>query len=85
MQSKGTLGTTVSGIIAVFMVIVCLFYMSFSFVSNSYEKKADEYALKMAGDEGSESETYNKAYNQYLKSKGDSVVYLCYTLNSVHE
>ena len=85
MQSKGTLGTTVSGIIAVFMVIVCLFYMSFSFVSNSYEKKADEYALKMAGDEGSESETYNKAYNQYLKSHGDSTVYLGYTLNEVRK
>ena len=57
MQSKGTLGTTVSGIIAIFLVVVCLFYMSFSFVSNSYEKKAEEYALQLAGEEGSESET----------------------------
>ena len=85
MQSKGTLGTTVSGIIAIFMVIVCLFYMSFSFVSSSYETKAEEYALKMAGKEGKESETYNKAYNQYLKSKGDSVVYLGYTLNEARK
>ena len=85
MQSKGTLGTTVSGIIAIFLVIVCLFYMSFSFVSNSYEKKAEEYALKVAGKEGSESETYNKAYNQYLKSHGDSTVYLGYTLNEVRK
>ena len=85
MQSKGTLGTTVSGIIAIFLVIVCLFYMSFSFVSSNYEAKADEYALKIAGAEGSESETYNKAYNQFLKSHGDSTVYLgsncnCYRL-----
>ena len=85
MQSKGTLGTSVSGIIAVFLVIVCLFYMSFSFVSSSYETKAEEYALKMAGEEGSESETYNKAYNQYLKSHGDSTVYLGYTLNEVRK
>ena len=85
MQSKGTLGTTVSGIIAIFLVIVCLFYMSFSFVSSSYEKKAEEYALKVAGKEGSESETYNKAYNQYLKSHGDSTVYLGYTLNEVRK
>ena len=85
MQSKGTLGTTVSGVIAIFLVIVCLFYMSFSFVSGNYESKAEEYALKMAGEEGSESETYNKAYNQYLKSHGDSTVYLGYTLNEVRK
>ena len=85
MQSKGTLGTVVSGIIAIFMVIVCLFYMSFSFVSSSYEDKAEAHALAKAGKEGKESEAYNKAYNAYLNELNDSVVYLGYTLNEVRK
>ena len=85
MQSKGTLGTVVSGIIAIFMVIVCLFYMSFSFVSSSYEDKAEAHAIAKAGKEGKESEAYNKAYNAYLNELNDSVVYLGYTLNEVRK
>lgn len=85
MQSKGTLGTLVSGIIAIFLVLVCLFYMSFSFVSSSYESKAEEYALKEAGAKGKDSEEFNKAYNYYLKSHGDSTVYLGYTLNEARK
>ena len=30
MQSKGTLGSVVAGVIAIFLVLVCLFYLSFS-------------------------------------------------------
>ena len=85
MQSKRTLGTVVSGIIAIFMVIVCLFYMSFSFVSSSYEDKAEAHAIAKAGKEGKESEAYNKAYNAYLNELNDSVVYLGYTLNEVRK
>lgn len=84
MQSKGTLGTVVSGVIAIFLVIVCLFYMSFSFVSSSYEKKAEEYALKEAKGK-TDSEDYTKAYNYFLKSHGDSTVYLGYTLNEARK
>ena len=32
MQSKGTLGSIVAGVIAAFLVLVCLFYLSFTFV-----------------------------------------------------
>ena len=34
MQSKGTLGSIVAGVIAIFLVLVCLFYLSFTFVTN---------------------------------------------------
>lgn len=37
MQSKGTLGSIVAGVIAIFLVLVCLFYLSFTFVSNKHE------------------------------------------------
>ena len=84
MQSKGTLGTTVSGIIAIFLEIVCVFYMSFSFVSSNEEAKAEEYALKIAkGDK--ENPKFNEAFNERLKSRGDSVVWLGYTLNEVRK
>ena len=49
MQNKGTLGSIIAGVIAVFLVLVCLFYLSFSLVSNHYENKAEEYALSVAG------------------------------------
>ena len=45
MQSKGTLGSVVAGVIAIFLVIICLFYLSFSLVTNHYENKGEEYAL----------------------------------------
>lgn len=37
MQSKGKLGSIVAGVIAVFLALVCLFYLSFTFISNKYE------------------------------------------------
>ena len=37
MQSKGILGSVLAGIIAIFLVLVCAFYLSFSFVNNKYE------------------------------------------------
>ena len=56
MQNKGTLGSIIAGVIAVFLVLVCLFYLSFSLVSNHYESKADEYALGVAGAAGENSD-----------------------------
>ena len=49
MQSKGSLGRIVAGVIAVFLVLICLFYLSFTVVSNSYDKKAEEYARVSGG------------------------------------
>ena len=66
MQSKGTLGSIIAGVIAIFLVLVCLFYLSFSLVSSQQEKKAEQYALKVAGN--ANSDQYNKAYKAYIDS-----------------
>ena len=42
MQSKGTLGSIIAGVIAIFLVLVCLFYLSFTMVSSKQEKKAEK-------------------------------------------
>ena len=49
MQNNGI----VNGIVKVFAVLfalVCLYYISFSFVSGHYENKAREYDLAKGGD-----------------------------------
>lgn len=84
MQSKGTLGSVVSGIIAIFLVLVCLFYLSFSVVTNHYENKAEEQASLIAGGD-TNSEAYQKAYKNYIDSIGKEEVYLGYTFNQVQK
>ena len=83
MQSKGSLGSTVAGVIAVFLVLVCLFYLSFSFISNKHEKAAAQYALELSGD--NDDTAYNQAYKHYMDSLGEEKVYLGYTLNDVRK
>lgn len=84
MQSKGNLGSIVAGVIAVFLVLVCLFYLSFTFISSKYENQAAEYALIESGD--NDDAAYNKAYKHYMDSLGDRKVYLgSYTLNEVRK
>ncbi len=80
MQNKGFIGT-----IAVLLVLICGFYISFSFVTSSYEKKAKAYAAKVAGT----TDETNDAYKQSLKQFNDSIdkekVYLGYTYNQVRK
>lgn len=83
MQSKGTLGSIIAGIIAVFLVLVCLFYLSFSLVSQKEEKKAAEYALAVAGN--AKSDQYNKAYKAYIDSISKTPVWLGYNYNEVQK
>ena len=84
MQSKGKLGSVMAGIIAIFLVIVCLFYLSFSFVSSSYETKAEEYAKAVSGN--NDDDLYNQAYKHYMDSVGEEKVYLgAYTLDDVRK
>ena len=84
MQSKGKLGSVVAGVIAIFLVIVCLFYLSFSFVSSKHESKAEAYALAISGD--NDDSAYNQAYKHYMDSVGEEKVYLgVYTLNDVRK
>ncbi len=80
MQNKGFIST-----IAVLLILICGFYISFSFVTSHYEKKAEEYAAMMA----KTSDVTNDAYKQNLKQFNDSIdkekVYLGYTYNQVRK
>lgn len=83
MQSKGNLGSIVSGVIAFFLALVCLFYLSFTFVSSKHENDAKAYALELSGD--NDDAAYNQAYKYYMDSLAEQPVYLGYTLNEVRK
>ena len=85
MQSKGSLGSVVAGVIAIFMVLICLFYLSFTVVTNHYEKKASEYAAVEAAKDNNSPETKRKAYSEYIKNIANEKVYLGYTFNEVQK
>ena len=85
MQSKGSLGSVVAGVIAIFMVLICLFYLSFTLVTNRYEKKASEYAAIEAAKDNNSPETKRKAYSDYIKNIANEKVYLGYTFNEVQK
>ncbi len=80
MQNKGFIST-----IAILLVLICGFYISFSFVTRHYEEKAKEYAVAMS----KTSDETNDAYKQSLKQFNDSIdkekVYLGYTYNQVRK
>ncbi len=84
MQSKGTLGSVVAGIIAIFLVLVCLFYISFSWVTSHYEDKAEEVALAASGND-TKSDAYRIAKKEYLDSIGRENVFMGYTFNEVRK
>ena len=85
MQNKGTLGSVIAGVIAIFLVIVCVFYLSFSFASRHFEGKAEQYAVKVAGEAGVNSDQYTKAYKNYVDSLGKQPFYLGYNYNEVQK
>ncbi|MDE5652670.1 MAG: protein translocase subunit SecD [Muribaculaceae bacterium] len=80
MQNKGFIST-----IAVLLILICGFYISFSFVTSHYEKQAQEFAAKASGT----SDVTNDVYKQSLKQFNDSIdkekVYLGYTYNQVRK
>ncbi len=84
MQSKGKLGSIVAGVIAIFLVLVCLFYLSFTWISNKYENQAESYAKTESFN--ADDEAYNQAYKHYMDSLGEKKVYMgYYTLNEVRK
>ena len=85
MNNKGTLGSLIAGVIAVFLVLVCAFYLSFSIVGNHYEGKAKDYAAQVAGQEGLNSDAYNRAYKTYIDSISKEPVYMGYNYNQVQK
>lgn len=85
MNNKGALGSLIAGVIAVFLVLVCAFYLSFSIVGNHYEGKAKEYAMEAAGEDGLNSDAYNRAYKAYIDSISTEPVYMGYNYNQVQK
>ncbi len=83
MQSKGTLGSVIAGVIAIFLVLVCLFYLSFTMVTSHHESKAEEYALAKAGSEGNPE--YVLAKKHYHDSIKNENVWLGYTYSDVQK
>jgi len=69
MQNKGLVR-----IFAIALTLVCIFYLSFTVVTNSYNKKAKEYAA------GNQLKEYN-----YLDSIGSEKVWLGYTLKECRD
>jgi len=84
-MQKGKLGSVVAGVLAIFLVIVCLFYISFTLVTNHYEGKAQEYAVAVTGDTEGISEPYTKAYKHYIDSISNETVWLGYTYNQAQK
>lgn len=78
MQSKGFIR-----VLTVLLVLVCVFYMSFTFVTSSIEKDAAAYAAKV--DPNVDSQKYKDTYKMYLDSIGNEKVYLGYTYNEARE
>ena len=82
MQTKGFIVT-----IATALVLICIFYLSFSFVTSHYEGIAQTTALKAAKIKSPDmsNDTYRKAYNNYISSIEKQKVYLGYTYQEVRE
>ncbi len=82
MQSKGFIR-----VITIALILICCFYLSFTFVSNHYQNIAEQKALKVAGlkTPDTSNETYRGALNTYLDSIAKQKVYLGYTFQEVRE
>ena len=83
MQNKGIVRT-----LAVLLFLVCAFYLSFSFVANRIENKAQDKALavaKIKTPDMSDS-IYKATYNGFMDSIAKEKVYLgYYTFQEVRE
>ncbi len=82
MQTKGFIVT-----IATALVLICIFYLSFSFVTNHYESIAEATALKAAQIKSPDmsNDKYRKTYNEYISGIEKKKVYLGYTYQEVRE
>jgi len=78
-MQKGKLGSVVAGVLAIFLVLICLFYLSFTYVANHHEDKAVEYALAKSGDKNQNTQNYRDAYKFYFDSIANQPVWLGYT------
>lgn len=75
MQNKGFVIT-----FAILLTLVCLFYLSFTFVTRSYDKKAENFAAAYASEHAKDNqqlydELYNKQYTFFLDSMSTEKVW----------
>lgn len=82
MQNKGFVVT-----FAVVLALVCLYYLSFTFVSQSYKNDAKDFAIAYAkknanGDKTEEERLYNQMYYHYIDSLSTDKVYLTFGKSS---
>lgn len=80
MQNKGFIST-----IAILLILICGFYISFSFVTSHYEKKAQEYAALKAKTQDETNDVYKQSLKQFNDSIDKEKVYLWYTYNQVRK
>ena len=83
MQTKGFIR-----VLTYALILICLFYLSFTIVSNHYQNKAEQKALAVAGIKSADTsnEKYKAALNEYLDSLANEKVYLgYYTFQQVRE
>ena len=80
MQNKGFIST-----IAILLILICGFYISFSFVTSHYEKKAKEYAAAVSKTQDETNDVYKQSLKQFNDSIDKEKVYLGYTYNQVRK
>ncbi len=83
MQTKGFIKT-----ITVALILICAFYLSFTFVSNHYQNAGEQKAMAAAGIKTPDTanEVYKTVLNEYMDSIAKEKVYLgYYTFQQVRE
>ena len=83
MQTKGFIR-----VLTYALLLICAFYLSFTFVSNHYQNKAEQKALAAAGIKSADTsnQKYKTVLNEYLDSLANEKVYLgYYTFQQVRE
>lgn len=80
MQSKGFIR-----VLTVLLVLVCAYYLSFSFVTSHYEGLAAEFAQAKAKTTDVSNDTYKTYYNAYIDSIAKEKVYLGHTFQEARE
>ena len=83
MQTKGFIK-----VITFLLILICAFYLSFTFVSSHYQNVAEQKALAAAGlkTPDTANEKYRAALNEYMDSLGKETVFLnYYTFQQVRE
>ena len=81
MQNKGFITT-----IAILLILICGFYISFSFITANYEKDAKAYAARMAKTQDATNDLYKQRLKQYNDSiDNEKVMFGLYTYNQARQ